>query len=119
MPLLVLAVLAFLVVLGRCGSDGPGGRSRLIGGLHIVNVVAVVVAMFSDYWEVAHDATPLGFFVVVVGLIGFAAAFVASRAQASLAGLSTFDSWHEIHQLLRRRPSRTYGSRRRHRSRPI
>jgi hypothetical protein len=50
---------------------------------------------------VSHDATPLGFFVVVAALIGLSAAFVAARASDALDGVSEFSSWDQIHDLAR------------------
>lgn len=81
------------------------GQRKMLAPLRQVLPILVLVVLFlfmtAEVWQVAHDATPLGFFVVVAALIGFSAAFVAARADNALDGVSQFATWQEIHDVAR------------------
>jgi hypothetical protein len=79
------------------------GQRQMLAPMRQVMPIMLLLVFFlfmtAEVWQIAHDATPLGFTVVVVALIAFSAAFVASRAQDALAGVSTFTSWNQIDEV--------------------
>ena len=81
------------------------GQRKMLAPLRQVLPILLLVVLFlfmtAEVWQVSHDATPLGFFVVVAALIGLSAAFVAARASDALDGVSEFSSWDQIHDLAR------------------
>ena len=81
------------------------GQRKMLAPLRQVLPILLLVVLFlfmtAEVWQVSHDATPLGFFVVVAALIGLSAAFVAARASDALDGVSEFASWDQIHDLAR------------------
>lgn len=81
------------------------GQRKMLAPLRQVLPILLLVVLFlfmtAEVWQVAHDATPLGFVVVVAALIGFAAAFVAARAEDALDGVSQFATWEEVHDVAR------------------
>ena len=66
------------------------GQRQMLAPMRQVMPIMLLLVFFlfmtAEVWQIAHDATPLGFTVVVVALIAFSAAFVASRAQDALGG---------------------------------
>ncbi|MBG7604853.1 MAG: hypothetical protein IZT58_09475 [Actinobacteria bacterium] len=67
--------------------------------LPILLLAVLFLFMTAEVWQVAHDATPLGFTIVVVSLLVLSAAVVAARAQDALAGAATFTNWEQIHEV--------------------
>jgi hypothetical protein len=67
--------------------------------LPILLLAVLFLFMTAEVWQVAHDATPLGFTIVVVSLLLLSAAVVAARAQDALAGAATFTNWEQIHEV--------------------
>jgi hypothetical protein len=66
------------------------GQRQMLAPMRQVMPIMLLLVFFlfmtAEVWQIAHDATPLGFTVVLVAPIAFSAAFVASRAQDALAG---------------------------------
>jgi len=67
--------------------------------LPILLLAVFFMFMTAEGWQVAHDATPLDFTIVVVSLPVLSATVVAARAQDALAGAATFMSWKQVHAI--------------------
>ncbi len=76
------------------------GHRQMLAPMRQVLPIMLLSVLFlfttAEIWQVSHDATSLGFGIVVVALIGLSAAFVASRARDALEGVWHFTSWQEI-----------------------
>ncbi len=76
------------------------GHRKMLAPMRQILPIMLLSVLFlfttAEIWQVAHDATRLGFAVVVVALIGCSAALVASGARDALEGVSQFASWNEI-----------------------
>ena len=81
------------------------GQRKMLAPLRQILPILVLVVLFlfmtAEVWQVAHDATPMGFVIVVAALIGFSAAFVAARAETALDGVARFTTWEEVHAVSR------------------
>ena len=81
------------------------GQRNMLAPLRQVLPILLLVVLFlfmtAEVWQVSHDATPLGFFVVITSLIGLSAAFVAARAGDAFDGVAQFASWDKIHEVAR------------------
>ncbi len=76
------------------------GHRQMLAPMRQVLPIMLLSVLFlfttAEIWQVSHDATSLGFGIVVVALIGLSAALVASRARDALEGVWNFTSWQEI-----------------------
>lgn len=76
------------------------GHRQMLAPMRQVLPIMLLSVLFlfttAEIWQVSHDATSLGFGIVVVALIGLSAAFVASKARDALEGVWSFASWQEI-----------------------
>lgn len=79
------------------------GKRNMLAPLRQILPMMMLFVLFlfmtAETWQVAHDATPLGYLVLVVAILGASAAFVASRTRTTFDGVSTFKSWNEIHKI--------------------
>ena len=79
------------------------GHRKMLAPLRQVLPIMLLTVLFlfttAELWQVSHDATPLGFGLVMIALIGLSAAFVTSKASEALDGVSCFASWAQIHEV--------------------
>ena len=80
------------------------GHRQMLAPLRQVLPIMLLTVLFlfttAELWQVSHDATPLGFGLVVVALIVLSAALVTSKANDALDGVWDFASWNEIHEVV-------------------
>ena len=69
--------------------------------LPFVLVFSAFLFLNAELWQVAHDFTPLAFWVTVGILASVAALFVALRIPREIAEVARFRSWYEVHDLAR------------------
>ncbi|MEL6984165.1 MAG: hypothetical protein AAFO29_17195, partial [Actinomycetota bacterium] len=64
--------------------------------LPFVLVFSAFLFLNAELWQVAHDFTPLAFWVSVGLLVAVAAAFIALRIPKEIAEIARFESWDRV-----------------------